>query len=416
MSVRWIRGVRYVVAGALLVTAVGGADPALAQAKPAARIAVTVAHHTLTVGTKDPVTVTVRPPTAHVVLQQKVHGSWVVAVTPRHSSKGSYVIMAKAQTAGKVTYRVLVAAGPTTRATASAAFVVTWAAPLALHVLTAADETAEDSSFVEHTTFDVDATMKGKRYPVSTTFSWADDITRGGDAYETFALAGRWKSFQTTLGESDTSVPGRPAFVEVLADGRSLGKWRVVGGAVLPLNLDVRGVQRLTIDVVVDRGVTVVAATPMLSTALPKTTADPHARSTQWLDDQRMLAKDSDFEEFDSTGSMSEVGGVFYGHADVFDYKTCGASYDPCDVAWMSWDLSHSFSRLTGTVAVDDSSVAASATVIVSVDDVDLATGTVADGVPFVFDVPVAGAAQVRVSVQPATGPVTYALTDARLS
>jgi hypothetical protein len=113
---------------------------------------------------------------------------------------------------------------------------------------------------------------------------------------------------------------------------------------------------------------------------------------------------------------MSEVGGVFYGHADVFDYKTCGADYDPCDQAWMTWDLSHSFSRLTGEVAVDDSSVAEPGTVVVSVDDVDVASGTVGAGAPFHFDVPVSGAAQVRVLVQASLGPVTYALTDARLS
>jgi hypothetical protein len=407
---------RYGAAVAVLVTTFGVTGPAQAQAKPSAHVAVHLAHRALAVGAKDTIAVTVRPATAHLTLQQKVRNKWVAAVTPKHSSKGSYAIVLKARSAKTVTYRVLVAASSTTRATASTAFAISWTVPVKLHVLTAADEAGEDSSFIEHTSFDVDAVLKGKKYAVSTIFSWADDVTRGGDAYETFALAGKWKSFQTTLGVSDGSLLGRPGFVEVLADGRSLGKWRVVGGAVVPLDLDVRGVQRLTIDVVVDRGITVVAGTPMLSTALAKTTADPHARSTQWLDDQRMLAKDSNFEEFDSTGSMSEVGGVFYGHADVFDYKICGASYDPCDVAWMSWDLSHSFTRLTGKVAVDDSSVAESATVVVSVDEVDVATGTVASGAPFTFDVPVTGAAQVRVSVQPITGPVTYALTDARLS
>lgn len=409
-------GRRGVVALAAVAALVLPATPALAKTKPAAHLAVHVAAHRLAVGAKDTVTFTVKPAAAHVVLQQKVHGKWATAVNPKHSAKGSYAIALKAKTAKAVTYRVLVAATGSTRATASAAFVVTWAVPVKLHVLGAADEVGEDSSFIEHTSFAVPAVVKGHTYPVSTTFAWADDATRGGDAYETFSLAGKWKSLHTTLGVSDASVPGRPGFVEVLADGRSLGKWRVVGGAVVPLDLDVRGVQRLTLDVVVDRGITVVAGTPMLSTALSKTTADPHARATQWLDDQRMLAKDSNWEEFDSTGSMSEVGGVFYGHADVFDYKICGASYDPCDQAWMTWDLSHAFSRLTGEVAVDDSSAVQPGTVIVSVDNVDVATGTVTGGAPFHFDVPVAGGAQVRVLVQASNGPVTYALTDARLS
>jgi hypothetical protein len=129
-----------------------------------------------------------------------------------------------------------------------------------------------------------------------------------------------------------------------------------------------------------------------------------------------MLAKDSDYQVVDTTGSMSEVGGVFYGHADVFDFKICGESYNPCDTAWMTWDLSHAFTRLTGEVAVDDSSAAQPGTVVITVDGVDVATGSVAGGAPYHFDVPVTGAAQVRVLVQAAAGPVTYALTDARLS
>ena len=398
-------------------TLLAPAAPALAKAKPAAHLSVHVAKHRLSVGAKDTITVAAKPASAHVVLQAKVRGKWATAVTPKHSAKGSYAIVVKATAAKTATYRVLVAATASTRATASAAFAVTWAVPVALHVLGAADEVGEDSSFVEHTSFAVSAVVNRKTYPVSTVFAWHDDETRGGDAYETFSLAGKWKSFHTTLGVSDTSVTGRPGFVEVLADGRSLGKWRVVSGAVVPLDLDVRGAQRLTIDVVVDRGITVVAGTPMLSTAVSKTVADPHARATQWLDDQRMLAKDSDWEEVDSTGSMSEVGGVYYGHADLFDYRTaCGVSYDPCDTAWMTWDLSHAFTRLTGEVAVDDSSTAQPGTVTISVDGVDVATGNVAGGAPYHFDVPVTGAAQVRVLVLASDGPVTYALTDARLS